>query len=144
MYATQSHEYKNIQEPQSPEPIEIFSAPEHWLKNQLISPGRRGRSDAPLSPQWERALCRARVWGACRMRFFFLDHYRHQCSNRLIFHTFWLVICKMMRIRIRFRIQLITLLRIRILIFIWCGSEFLPDADQDADPGYQNYRHRDN
>ncbi len=24
-----------------------------------------------------------------------------ECSNRLIFHTFWLVICKLMRIRIR-------------------------------------------
>jgi hypothetical protein len=40
----------------------------------------------------------------------------------LIFHTFWLVICKVMRIRIqtqlftltRIRIQLITLIRIRI------------------------------
>jgi hypothetical protein len=39
-----------------------------------------------------------------------------ECSNRLIFSTFWFVICKMMRIRIRF--QLITLMRIRILIFI--------------------------
>ncbi len=40
-----------------------------------------------------------------------------------IFHTFWLVICKLMRIRIRFRIQLLTLMRIRIRIriFIWCG-----------------------
>jgi hypothetical protein len=34
----------------------------------------------------------------------------------LIFHTFWLVICKLMGIRIR--IQLITLIRIRILIFV--------------------------
>ncbi len=31
-----------------------------------------------------------------------------KCSNRLVFHTFWLVICKLMRIRI----QLITLMRI--------------------------------
>ncbi len=31
-------------------------------------------------------------------------------SNRLLFHTFWLVICELMRIRIR--IQLITLMRI--------------------------------
>jgi hypothetical protein len=52
----------------------------------------------------------------------------------LIFHTFWLVICKLMWIRI----PLITLIRmrIRILIFIWFGSGFLFDAD--ADPGYQN------
>jgi hypothetical protein len=46
-----------------------------------------------------------------------------KCSNRLIFHTFWLVICKRMRIRILFiilmwiRIQLITLMRIRSLPF---------------------------
>jgi hypothetical protein len=62
------------------------------------------------------------------------------CSNRLIFHTFWLVICKLMRIWIRFQIQPITLMRIRI--FIWCGSGsgflFDADADPDADPGYQN------
>ncbi len=44
------------------------------------------------------------------------------CSNRLIFHTFWLAICKLMRIPIqlitlmRIRIQLITLMRIRIRI----------------------------
>jgi hypothetical protein len=41
-----------------------------------------------------------------------------KCSNRLIFHTFWLVICKLMRIRMRIRIQLIIMMRIRILIFI--------------------------
>ncbi len=35
-----------------------------------------------------------------------------KCSNRLMFRTFWLVICKLMRIRI----QLITLMRIRIRI----------------------------
>ncbi len=35
-----------------------------------------------------------------------------KCKNRLLFHTFWLVICKLMRIRIR--IQAITLMRIRI------------------------------
>jgi hypothetical protein len=35
-----------------------------------------------------------------------------KCSNRLIFHTFWLFICKLMRIR--FRIQLFTVMRIRI------------------------------
>ncbi len=34
-----------------------------------------------------------------------------KCSNRLILHIIWLVICKLMRIRI----QLITLMRIRIL-----------------------------
>ncbi len=33
-----------------------------------------------------------------------------KCSNRLIFHTFWLFICKFMRIRI----QLISLMRIPI------------------------------
>ncbi len=47
-----------------------------------------------------------------------------QCLNRLIFHTFWLVICKSMRIRIRFRVQPITLMRIRILIFNWSGCGF--------------------
>jgi hypothetical protein len=36
--------------------------------------------------------------------------------NRLTFHSFWLVICKLMRIR--FWIQLIT----------WCGSRFLLDG----------------
>ncbi len=41
-----------------------------------------------------------------------------KCLNRLIFHTFWLDICKL--IRIRFRIQLITF-----------------DVDPDADLGYQ-------
>jgi hypothetical protein len=54
------------------------------------------------------------------------------CPNRLIFHTFWFVICKLMRIQARFRIQLITLnadpdpdfylmriwMRIQIRIFI--------------------------
>jgi len=75
-----------------------------------------------------------------------------KCSNKLIFHIFWLVICKLMRIRIRFWIQLITLIqiqmRIRIVIFIWCGCEcesgsgcgdrflFDADADLDADPGH--------
>jgi hypothetical protein len=75
-----------------------------------------------------------------------------KCSNRLLFHTLWLVISKLMQIRIRFLIQLITLMwirmQIRILIFIWRGSrwgsgflfdadvEFLFDADVDADPGY--------
>ncbi len=34
----------------------------------------------------------------------------------LIFHTFWLVICKLMRIRIRFWIQLITFMRMRMPI----------------------------
>ncbi len=36
-----------------------------------------------------------------------------KCSNELIKHTFWLVICKLMRIRI----QLVTLMRIQILPF---------------------------
>ncbi len=53
-----------------------------------------------------------------------------KCSNRLIFQTFWLIICRLMRIRTRNR----------ILIFIWCGcgsgcGSRLPN---DADPGYQN------
>jgi hypothetical protein len=39
-----------------------------------------------------------------------------KCSNRLIFHTFWLVVCKLTKIRNRFPIQLITLMRIRIFI----------------------------
>ncbi len=59
-----------------------------------------------------------------------------KCSNRLIFQTFWLLICKLMRIRIRFQIQLITVMRIRIQIFILCGSGFLFDAD--AYPGLPN------
>ncbi len=37
-----------------------------------------------------------------------------KCPNMLIFHTFWLVICKLVRIRIQF----IILMRIRILPFI--------------------------
>jgi len=41
-----------------------------------------------------------------------------KCSNRLIFHTFWLVIWKLMRIRIRIRIQLITLMRMQIRILL--------------------------
>ncbi len=44
-----------------------------------------------------------------------------KCSNRLIFHTFWLVICKLMRIRI----QLITLMR------IWIRTAYHFDADPD-------------
>jgi hypothetical protein len=43
-----------------------------------------------------------------------------KCSNRLIFHTFWLVICKLIRIRIR--IQFITLMLLRIRI----RSSFVP------------------
>jgi hypothetical protein len=52
------------------------------------------------------------------------------CSNRLIFHIFWLVICKWKRIRV----QLITLMRIRIQL-ITC------DADPDAgpDPTFQSH-----
>jgi len=57
-----------------------------------------------------------------------------KCSIRLIFHKFWLVVCKLMLIR--FRIQLITLMRIQILIFIWCGSGSVYLFD--VDPGYQN------
>jgi len=34
--------------------------------------------------------------------------------NRLIFHTFWLAICKLMRMRIRMRIQVTKTMRIRI------------------------------
>jgi hypothetical protein len=61
--------------------------------------------------------------------------------NRLIFHTFWLDICKLMRTRIRFRIQLInydadpdpvfymTLMRIQVTKMM----RIL--ADPDADPG---------
>ncbi len=50
----------------------------------------------------------------------------------LLFHTFWLVICKLMRIRIHFRIQLVTLKRISILIFI----------DTDPDPIFSLIRIR--
>jgi hypothetical protein len=54
-----------------------------------------------------------------------------KCLNRLICHTFWLVICKLMWIRIR--IQLIALIQIRILPFnlspclirIWNKSQTL-------------------
>ncbi len=72
-----------------------------------------------------------------------------KCSSRLIpvFHTFWLVICELMRVQIR--IQLTTFMsirmQIRILILIWCwsGFWFLFDVDEDLDadgagPGYQN------
>ncbi len=51
-----------------------------------------------------------------------------KCSNRLIFHTFWLVVCKLYAV----------CERIRIIIFIWCRSGFLFDAD----PGYQNDAYR--
>ncbi len=49
-------------------------------------------------------------------------------AQLLIFHAFWLVFCKLMRIR--FRIKLITLMRIQIL--------FDADADPVVDPGYHN------
>ncbi len=61
-----------------------------------------------------------------------------KCSNRLIFHTVWLVVCKLMRIRIqiqiitlmRMRIKLITLMRIRIRIqlitLMWIRIRVLP------------------
>jgi hypothetical protein len=58
------------------------------------------------------------VWIRIRIRLFTLMRIRIQiltskekhrplkkCSNRLIFHTFRLIICKLMRIRIQFRIQ---------------------------------------
>ncbi len=47
----------------------------------------------------------------------YADPDRKKCTNRLIFHTLWLFICKLMRIRFQ----------ILILIFIWClsGSGFL-------------------
>ncbi len=49
-----------------------------------------------------------------------------KCSNRLLFQTFWPVLCKWIGIQIRFQIQLFTLMRIQmriwILIFIWCKS----------------------
>jgi hypothetical protein len=51
----------------------------------------------------------------------------------LIFHTFWLDISKLMRIRIRFWIQLIN-------FDSDVDPDFLFDADEDpgVDPGYQN------
>jgi hypothetical protein len=74
-----------------------------------------------------------------------------KCSNRLIFHTFWLVICKLMRIRIQFttliriRIQFITLMRTQIRIKFKVGQQcfyFLPSIcllilsmPSVADPG---------
>ncbi len=45
-----------------------------------------------------------------------------KCSNRLVFDTFWLGLCKSMWIPIR--IQLIALMLVRILILIWWGSGF--------------------
>jgi hypothetical protein len=69
-------------------------------------------SDADPDPACHGDLlwCRLKLW---------------KSAHRLLFHTFWLVICKLMRIRIRIqlvtlkriRIQLITLMRIRILPF---------------------------
>jgi hypothetical protein len=47
-----------------------------------------------------------------------------KCLNRLIFHTFWLVICKLMRIR--------------ILIFYLMQIRIFFNADPDAELGYQN------
>ncbi len=46
------------------------------------------------------------------------------CSKRLIFHSFWLVICKLMRIGIR--IQLITLTRIRLQLITFMRIRILP------------------
>ncbi len=69
------------------------------------------------------------------------------CSTRLIpvFHTFWLVICELMRIRIQIQrtTNMPIRMEIRVLILIWCwsGFWFLFDADADPDgagPGYQN------
>ena len=52
-----------------------------------------------------------------------------KCSNRLIFHTFWLVICKFMRIR--FGIQLFTLMQMRIRMRIQVTNIV---ADPNPDP----------
>ncbi len=51
-------------------------------------------------------------------------------SNRLIFHTFWLVICKLMRADPDHNFYL---MRIRIFIWCGCGSRL---------PGYQNDAYR--
>jgi hypothetical protein len=48
-----------------------------------------------------------------------------KCSNRLIFHRFWLVICKLLQIRI----QLITSMQIRILIFYLMRTVKRPKFD---------------
>ncbi len=55
-----------------------------------------------------------------------------KCSNRLICHTFWLVICKMMRIRIRILPFNLTRFRIRIHNTDSKTTEELtwPDADE--------------
>jgi len=42
-----------------------------------------------------------------------------KCSCRVIFHTFWLVICKLMRIKI----QLITEMRIRIFFYEYADPD---------------------
>jgi hypothetical protein len=63
-----------------------------------------------------------------------------KCSNRLIFHTFWLVIYQLMRMRI----QLIILMRIRIRILPFNLMRINADPDpQHCIPGVQYHRYSD-
>jgi hypothetical protein len=60
-----------------------------------------------------RMRTRIRLFTLMRIRIQILDSKKtaqtlEKVLNRLIFHTFWLVICKLVRIRIRFRIQLLS------------------------------------
>ncbi len=83
--------------------------------------------DADPDPEFYlmRKRIRSRFFTLKRIQIQILDSKYMKCSNRLLFHAFWLFICKLMRIRIWFRIRPITLMRIRmrIRIFIWYGSE---------------------
>jgi hypothetical protein len=60
-------------------------------------------------------------------------------SNLLIFHTFWLVICKLMRFRIR--IQLKTLMRIRIQILPFFLKRIHANPDPNPQHGFQQATH---
>ncbi len=62
---------------------------------------------------------------------------REKCPNMLIFHTFWHVICKLMRIRI----QIINLMRIQVTKMMRIHADRDPDANPDPQhwvpvPGY--------
>ena len=104
----------------------------NWATLQPTEPQPLGRSASPWCGSWSWFL-----FGADSDQTFHSDadpdpdssfqikaKPLKKCSNRLVFPTFWLFICKLMLIWIR--IQLITLMRIRILIFIF-------DVDPDPD-----------
>ncbi len=50
-------------------------------------------------------------------------------SNMLIFHTFWLVICKLMWFRIRIKLKTLMRIRIRILPFYLKRIQAVPDPN---------------